>query len=253
MNEIISTDWSDVGPKLSDPFAPNEISWKPGATSPDKTQTMALAFLNARAVMDRLDTVVGQGNWNDSYRILPDGKHVECTLTIFGVSKSDVGEPPGSDFADKMKGAYSDALKRAAVKFGVGRYLYRLESQWVSYDEQRKRLAEVPRLPAWALPEGIAEVVSNKETKLASVASNGENNGKKLMAPVKFVHYVVGKLGYDNDSHVRATMGLLGFKTVPQDKSRRKLMYDALEAYRGLRNKGVPKDDALAALDGEKE
>jgi hypothetical protein len=35
----------------------------------------------------------------------------------------------------------------AAVKFGVGRYLYRLLSQWVDYDPQRKQFKQTPRLP----------------------------------------------------------------------------------------------------------
>src|SRR5262249_36601388 len=52
----------------------------------------------------------------------------------------------------RMKAAFSDALKRAAVKFGVGRYLYRLPSQWVDYDPQRRQFARPPALPVSALP-----------------------------------------------------------------------------------------------------
>jgi hypothetical protein len=38
-------------------------------------------------------------------------------------------------------------LKRAAVKFGVGRYLYRLPQTWVDYDPQKKQLKSHPELP----------------------------------------------------------------------------------------------------------
>ena len=48
--------------------------------------------------------------------------------------------------------AVSDALKRAAVKFGVGRYIYRLDQQWVDYDAKAKKIVGTPRLPDWALP-----------------------------------------------------------------------------------------------------
>ena len=35
-----------------------------------------------------------------------------------------------------------------AVKFGVGRYLYRLSAQWVDYDAVKKQLTQLPQLPA---------------------------------------------------------------------------------------------------------
>ncbi|RTH01947.1 Rad52/22 double-strand break repair protein, partial [Thermus scotoductus] len=54
---------------------------------------------------------------------------VRCRLTILGITKEDVGE------GDSLKAAFSDALKRAAVKFGVSRYLYSLPSQWVDLDD----------------------------------------------------------------------------------------------------------------------
>src|SRR5262249_44867130 len=49
--------------------------------------------------------------------------------------------------------AFSDALKRAAVKFGVGRYLYRLPQQWCDYDPQKRRFVKEPALPESALPK----------------------------------------------------------------------------------------------------
>jgi hypothetical protein len=56
------------------------------------------------------------------------------TLTIFGVSKSDVGD--ASNF-EGTKGTISDALKRAAVMFGVARYLYDLPQVWVTLENGR--------------------------------------------------------------------------------------------------------------------
>ncbi len=51
-----------------------------------------------------------------------------------------------------MRSAFSNALKRAACKLGIARYLYRLPRQWVDYDPQKKQLVKTPQLPAWALP-----------------------------------------------------------------------------------------------------
>jgi hypothetical protein len=75
---------------------------------------------------------------------------VKCRLTVLGVSKEDVGE------GDSLKAAFSDALKRAAVKFGVGRYLYRLEKQWVDYDPEKGRFTP-PTLPEPEALEGEEE------------------------------------------------------------------------------------------------
>jgi hypothetical protein len=62
------------------------------------------------------------------------------------------GQSEQPDGGDRTKAAFSDALMRAAVKFGVGRYLYRLPSQWCDYDPQTRRFVKEPALPAWALP-----------------------------------------------------------------------------------------------------
>jgi hypothetical protein len=106
--------------------------------------------------MHRLDTVFGVGGWSDSYEVLSSGS-VVCTLAVKveneWVHKMDVGSPSSQpDDGDKLKAAFSDALKRAAVKLGIGRYLYRLQNQWADYDPQGRRFITTPALPAWALP-----------------------------------------------------------------------------------------------------
>jgi hypothetical protein len=109
-------------------------------------------------VQDRLDAVMGVGNWMDDYEILSDGSVVcRLRLRIDGewITKADVGslsEQP--DAGDRLKAAFSDSLKRAAVKYGIGRYLYDLQSGWADYDPQAKRFTAPPQLPAWALPKG---------------------------------------------------------------------------------------------------
>jgi len=73
------------------------------------------------------------------------------------VTKVDVGgESDQKDVGDKRKAAFSDALKRAAVKFGISRYLYNLPGVWCDYDAKAKQLAKAPTLPIWALPRTTA-------------------------------------------------------------------------------------------------
>jgi hypothetical protein len=106
--------------------------------------------------MQRLDSVFGVGGWQDAYQLV-NGGCVVCTLSVKfdgeWIDKTDVGSPSEEpDNGDKLKAAFSDALKRAAIKLGIGRYLYRLPRQWVDYDPQSKQFKATPSLPAWALP-----------------------------------------------------------------------------------------------------
>ncbi len=144
---------------LAAPFDPGEVRFKPAVVSGNRA--MALAYVDARVIQDRLDEVLGVAGWQDDYECLPDGT-VVCRLRLrlgdTWVTKVDVGGPSEQpDGGDRVKAAFSDALKRAAVKFGVGRYLYRLPAQWVDYDPQRRQFARPPALPASALPARIAE------------------------------------------------------------------------------------------------
>src|SRR5215470_15583359 len=83
------------------------------------------------------------------------------------ITKVDVGGPSEQpDGGDRLKAAFSDALKRAAVKFGVGRYLYRLPAQWVDYDAQRKQFVKPPTLPAGAKPPAPEPATTEVERKV---------------------------------------------------------------------------------------
>jgi hypothetical protein len=91
-------------------------------------------YLQHTDVQDRLDEV--DPGWMTE--VLKEDKvgdttYVRLRLTLKGVSRENVGE--GGD----PKGAYSDALKRCAMLFGVGRYLYDSPTVWVDYNESRDR------------------------------------------------------------------------------------------------------------------
>ncbi|BDX35501.1 phage recombination protein [Thermus phage MN1] len=150
---------------LAAPFPLEALGVKPTASNKDKTSVLAVAYVDARAVIDRLNKVVPL--WEDRYTVLAEPRRegdpyvVECTLTIYpspgggGISRSDVGE------GDTLKGAYSDALKRAAVKFGVGLYLYDLPQRWV------------PARNGFITDEGRAEVMKAWREYRPSVDSSG--------------------------------------------------------------------------------
>ncbi|MDD1505532.1 Rad52/Rad22 family DNA repair protein [Lysinibacillus sp. CNPSo 3705] len=127
---------TDVLNKLAEPMQDNEIDWKVQTVTKDnygKLKALIVPYVSARAIQSRLDKVCGL-NWKNSYRELNifDKPAIECTISIYHndmwVSRSDAAE---ATQYESVKGGYSDALKRAAVHFGIGRFLYSLPQYWV--------------------------------------------------------------------------------------------------------------------------
>lgn len=161
---------------LDAPFLDSEINWRPGnvredSKAPEGFTALALAYIDSRAVMDRLDKAVGKANWRDEYAPAPAGG-VMCTLYIRidgeWIGKSDVGE--NTDF-EAVKGGFSEALKRAAVKWGIGRSLYDLPNIYHPVKEHKAKSGKTsysfigtPKLP-------------NLNGKPAQSATNGQSGG----------------------------------------------------------------------------
>lgn len=116
------TQYPDIFAALAAPFATHEVKVRNQANR-------QLHYITARTAMNRLDAVLGPEHWWDEY--VPLEHSVLCKLTIrlpdgSTLTKADAGGYAGmSDQGDDDKSGYSDAFKRAAVKFGVARYLYR--------------------------------------------------------------------------------------------------------------------------------
>lgn len=143
---------------LAEPFSSDVIHWRVGSTTKDNKRGMALAYVDARDVMNRLDQVCG-GAWQDHYQEVCG--RVVCCISIHNQTRSDGA---GDTQVEAEKGGLSDAFKRAAVKWGVARYLYSLPNTWVQLDGNRKIVAP-PSLPPWALPQGV---VSEQEIDFAA-------------------------------------------------------------------------------------
>lgn len=172
----------DLAARLSAPFPPAVIGWKPQMVKGNRA--LVAAYIDARDVMDRLDEVLGTDGWEDEYTPLPDG-NVLCRLTLHfpgrSVVKCDVGgESDQPDAGDKAKAAVSDALKRAAVKAGVGRYLYRLPTQWVDYDPTKKQITQTPQLPPSAVPTPAGPAPARKAEPASSLPASGAELRRRL-------------------------------------------------------------------------
>ena len=120
---------------LQKPFLIEDIEWRIGQSGKTAKGIWAtcLAYVSNRAIQNRLDEVFGPNGWQNEYTSGPQGG-VLCGISVF--CGSDVKNDPiwvtkwdgaeNTDF-EPIKGGLSDSMKRAAVQWGIGRYLYKLE------------------------------------------------------------------------------------------------------------------------------
>ena len=110
--------------KLKEKFAESDIEYRIGALNSDKTKGLALAYVSARAIQNRLDEVVGFENWKVSYKEIQGG--FLCTLSI-RINDEWIEKEDGANVTEfeSVKGGISNSFKRVASSgFGIGRYLY---------------------------------------------------------------------------------------------------------------------------------
>lgn len=120
---------SEIYKKLSAPFTTTGADGKTYPAHKWRIQSgkRCIPYIDARQVSERLNEVFGLDGWSHVIEET-NQKMLICTLScnIEGkeVSHSDVGTPAK---VESEKSMASDSLKRAAVHFGVGKYLYDLE------------------------------------------------------------------------------------------------------------------------------
>ncbi len=179
----------DIRKPLNEPFRNEDIEWRIQSSGKkgDRQWAKVLAYVQARAIQERLDEVFGILGWQDHYQfihfsttdskehaLMKDGKQVQdgvvCAIEVFDkengcwISKSDGA--PFTNF-ESFKGGISDAFKRTAASgYGIGRYLYKLTFGFAEVHKDTKKgkyYAKIdgtacswdpPKLPDWALPGG---------------------------------------------------------------------------------------------------
>lgn len=120
--------------KLKQPFDEKTIGIKVQSFSKAKDRAMLVAYVQHTDVYDRLESV--DPAWSCQVATIKETQQViavSMKMTVKGVTRENVGE--GEDY----KSAYSDAIKRVAMLFGIGRYLYDQGQAWVAYDDQRDK------------------------------------------------------------------------------------------------------------------
>lgn len=121
---------SEMFAALAAEFPQEAVHWRAQTVTKNGYKALALAYLDARDVMDRLDEVCTPAGWRNTVVETAKGRliaTIEIKIDGEWVGKSDGA---GDTAVEGDKGGISDALKRAAVLWGVGRYLYRMDAVW---------------------------------------------------------------------------------------------------------------------------
>jgi hypothetical protein len=188
---------------LEMPFDPSVIKWrvtntvKVSSQNGPVTRGQVLAYADPRAYTDRLNELFGPSGWTRDYsvqvvqnferkergsneRTITAKIVVTCKVTIYNFA---MHTGLGEEWADNDNAgtaAEAQAFKRACSCFGLGRYLYDVEGQWVDLDE-RKRPFETPKLPEWARSETKKNAKQNSRSS-RPVANGPQNQNPKSTA-----------------------------------------------------------------------
>ena len=140
---------------LTEPIQPDEIEWRVQSAKDGKMTVVP--YITNRCVMARFDAAFGAHNWTSEFREIQNG--FICRLTVHYNDRVIYREDGASKTGiEPEKGGISDAMKRAAVQFGLGRGLY---------DYPRVVIADGGKyIPLWAYP---------KLTQLVEWINNGNH------------------------------------------------------------------------------
>jgi hypothetical protein len=246
---------------LEVPFDPSQIEWRVMNTTKNgqPLRGQVVPYADQRAYTDRLNALFTPAGWTRRYTIHTSSNFersqdkkivakvlVSCELAIFGLGSHSA---TGEEFADDpnaLTAAEAQAFKRAAVCFGLGRYLYYFTGTWVDLDEHR-RPKTVPQLAGWATPAGWRQglrprfACGQQGTKTAPAGSgnSGQHNGDRtpgngnVLHKIERMEEVVGKRMYRG--LLKSTARVWNPKDIQDPAIQVKVLAHLQAAERGLR------------------
>lgn len=172
--------------------------WRVQSRSKDKSKAICSAYIDARDVMNVLDKYCDRG-WQTDTKELAGFIFYGIGITVPVMAKGSMGEyemetttlwrwdtgariennPTDNMFEQAGKSAASDAFKRAAVQWGVGRFLYDLPTVTLPCD-QNGNVVDDRGFRVWDLTKHINE----RKAPAASPVATPEPAEKKQLPPL---------------------------------------------------------------------
>lgn len=206
---------------LAIPFDLALVQWRVTEWSDDGTRGLMLPYADPRAYSDRLNDLFTPAGWSRKYTVQasvpvqrsrrgPAAKIlVTCEVTIAPIGTNSGTGEEWSDKENALTGAEAQAFKRALSCFGLGRYLYDIDGEWVDLN-QNGLPTRIPKLPRWATPNGWLAGLRPKprRNRHALVRANGhDGNGERpsrvwnghrqnLVAAIEAMESKIGKRFY---------------------------------------------------------
>jgi len=257
--------------ELEVPFDAAQIEWRVMNTTKNgqPIRGQVVPYADQRAYSDRLNALFTPAGWTRKYTIHTSASFertqdqkivakvlVSCELTIFGLGSHSA---TGEEFADDpnaLTAAEAQAFKRAAVCFGLGRYLYYFTGTWVDLDDH-KRPKTVPQLLGWATPTGWRQglrprcAVGQEGSNVTSAGNGGsgqlKGNGTAISNPdrvreIEQMESVVGKRMYRGI--LKTVARVWNPKDIQEPAIQEKVLAQLQAAERGLRRAQMARDKA---------
>jgi hypothetical protein len=199
---------SDLLAQLQEPtpfrVKPGEVRFFPSGKG-GTYKARALPYIDRVTVLARLNEVLGEG-WRSDFQVIDTvAKVVQCRLEIRTpegwIGRADIGGPgePGESPTTEWKSAATDALKRAAVQFGLGRFLSGIEV-WVPCEGKNKRspvfvewiddpthaVRQALRMQPAAVPTPVAKNDAMERLRLAQIERHLETADVVAYCRVRF-------------------------------------------------------------------
>ena len=211
---LAKEEFDEVLRALEIPFDAKLVQWRVTEWSDDGARGLMMPYADPRAYSDRLNSLFTPAGWTRRYTVQasapvqrskrgPAAKIlVTCEVTIACIG---INSGTGEEWSDKenaLTGAEAQAFKRALSCFGLGRYLYDMDGEWIELNEHGVPI-KIPKLPRWATPKGWLAGLRPKprRNRHALVRANGNRDfrsqgvnghGQSLVAEIEAMEKKIG-------------------------------------------------------------
>lgn len=184
--------YHEIEAKLKEPFPIEEIEFRIGSTNQEKTMGLALAYVQARAIQNRLDQVLGIHHWKVAYQEVKEG--FLCSLSLF-IDGEWITKEDGASVTEfeSVKGGISNAFKRVASSgFGIGRYLYDCKNRWYPIKQQGRSYVFIDT-PSLELKTEQGESRKTSFLRLDFGKYKGKTLEEVFAQDIRYIQYLLDK------------------------------------------------------------